>query len=214
MRIRSTRTPAAALLALALCAPAHGACPAAWCDNFERDAGQWRLDGGGVLRSQADAASTNSVLFLPPGALALPAGPTRDKLAAGEHFVEARLRPAATGGDAARRALLLVRYADPRNWVGAAINIVPGRPRMGVDLVQMRDASLTRLRQLGHDATPAGGFQTLRVELARGELAAWLDGERVAATLPAAAPAAGAALLAEHGAFEFDDVRMGPGGAR
>lgn len=209
-----------ALVAIHACLPvraqdgrAAGDCAgAAWCDDFERGAAHWRLDEGAALGLRNEFGRPNRFLLLPAGAGARPAHPAADRLAAADHFVEARLRPAAAPGAAPRRAVLMVRYADPRNWVGAAVNIVPGRPKMGAELVQMRDGELVRLRQMGRDAAPAGAFQTLRVALARGELAAWLDGERVAATLAGPAPAAGTALLAENGAFEFDGLRMGPGG--
>ncbi len=192
---RPQRRPAsgaalAALLFAFLCAPAAAACPGAatWCEDF-----------GGVDR----------VLLLEPGKAALPA---QAGTANGEHFVEARLRPVSLS-EGTRRAVVMVRYADPRNWVGAALNIIPGRPKMAVELVQMRDGELLRLRQMGHDTAPAGGFQTLRVALVGRELAAWLDGERVAATLSSPAPASGAALLAQEGSFEADDLRIGPASA-
>ncbi|SFC90625.1 pectinesterase family protein [Massilia yuzhufengensis] len=211
----SFRTPAiAALLSASLCAPAVAACPAAWCDDFERGAAGWRLDGGGALQVQPQAGGANRVLLLPAGAQALATDPAAGRLAGADYYLEARLRPAPAQPDAARRAVLLVRYADPRNWVGAAVNIQPGKPRLSVELLQMRDGQLNRLRQMGKDSAPAGAFQTLRVELAGSELAAWLDGERVAASLPAPAPAGGAALLAEQGAVEFDDLRMGQAGER
>lgn len=160
------------------------------------------------------ATSCNAQTLVQSGAVTLLPRPETQAVAGGDYYAEARLRPAAMAGDSPRRAVLMVRYADARNWVGAAINIIPGRPKMGVDLVQMRDGELLRLRQMGHDAAPAGAFQTLRVDLANGELAAWLDGERVAARLPAPPPPAGAALLAEQGAFELDNLRTGPSGKR
>jgi pectin methylesterase-like acyl-CoA thioesterase len=198
-------------------APARGACPggAAWCDDFEHGAAEWRLEDGTAAAIQARAGSANRLLVLAPGATALPAADAAaDRLAAGDHFIEARVRPAATSGAATRRAFIMVRYADPRNWVGAGINLTPEGRKVSVDLAQMRDGQLTRLRQLGRDAAPADGFYTLRVELAQGELAAWLDGERLAAALPAPPPGAGSAMLTQDGAFEFDDVRIGPAGAR
>jgi len=203
-----TRAALAALLA-ATCIPAL-ACPgaAAWCDDFSNNASNWRLDGGAAPQLVLDAGTGNRVLLLAPGAAAQPASP-----AAADHYVEARLRPVSLA-DGPRRAVILVRYADPRNWVGAAVNIIPGRPKMAVELVQLRDGALTRLRQMGHDTAPAGGFQTLRVALAGGELAAWLDGERVSAMLSMPAPTGGAALLAQEGEFAFDDVRTGPAGER
>ncbi|WP_288379706.1 pectinesterase family protein [uncultured Massilia sp.] len=212
---RAARTASiAALLIAATCAQAL-ACPtaSAWCDDFEAAATTWRLDGGGAVRLHAETGAGNRVLLLAPGAAARPADPAAHKAATGETFVEARLRPASLG-DAPRRAVVLVRYADPRNWVGAAVNIIPGRPKMAVELVQMRDGGLTRLRQMGHDTAPPGGYQTLRVELARNELAAWLDGERVSVALPSPAPAGGPALLAQEGDFAFDDLRIGPAGEK
>ncbi len=214
--VRRLFTLAPVLLCLqAAAAAAPATCPAnAWCDDFERGAGVWRLEHGGAARVETGKAGGNAVLLLKPGMAAVASHAAADALASRDHFVEARVRPAVPSGGAARRAILMVRYADPRNWVGVAINLTLDRPRMGIDLVQMNGGQLNRLRQLGHDAASAGSFQTLRVELAGSELTAWLDGERVAATLPAPAPAAGTALLAEVGAFEFDDLRMGPAGER
>ncbi len=191
MGIQTRRATGIAALFLAILgAPAAAACPGAatWCG-----------DVGGERR----------VLLLEPGKAALQE-PTA--AANGEHFVEARLRPASLA-EGPRRAVVMVRYADPRNWVGAALNIIPGRPKMAVELVQMRDGELLRLRQMGHDTAPAGGFQTLRVALVGKELAAWLDGERVAAALPSPAPASGTALLAQEGSFEFHGLRIGPANA-
>jgi len=208
-RTRGKRAALAALLA-ATCVPAL-ACPggAVRCDDFEKGAANWRLEGGGAPEVLPDAGSANRVLLLAPGAAALSARP----VAGADHYVEARLRPV-TLAEGPRRAVIVVRYADPRNWVGATVNIIPGRPKMAVELVQMRDGALTRMRQMGHDTAPSSGFQTLRVALAGGELAAWLDGERVSATLPAPAPAGGIALLAQEGAFAFDDLRSGPASER
>lgn len=218
-RLTGTPAAAAALAALfsfhAAAAPATGACPAAaWCEDFERGAAHWRLAGGGSVTIHDEAGGANRLLLAMPGEIVLAANPAAHRIAAGDHFVEARLRPAAAAGDEPRRAVLMLRYADPRNWVGAAVNIIPGRPKMGVELVQMHDGEQRRLRQISRDAAPAGGFQTLRVELARGELSAWLDGERVTARPAAAVPAAGTALQAQSGAFELDDLRMGPAGDR
>jgi pectin methylesterase-like acyl-CoA thioesterase len=189
--LRRAAASLAALFALHAGAAQAGACPgtAVWCDSFDQAA--------------------KGVLLLPAGASAQPAAPEP-----GKHYLEARVRPAAAAGADPRRAVLMVRYADPRNWVGVALNIVPGRPKMNIELVQMREGELARLRQMGHDAAPTGGFQTLRVELIGRELAAWLDGERVAAMLTADAPQGGTALLAQDGAFEFDDLRVGPAGDR
>jgi len=159
-------------------------------------------------------------LLVAPGAVAELA-----PASSGERYIEARIRAAATdlatdlatnpatgAGPATRSAVLAVRYADPRNWVGAAIKLTPGSPRMTVDLVQMHDGRLSRLRSLGHEAAPAASFQTLRVALAGRELSAWLDGERIAATLAQPAPAGGKALLAQDGAVELDGVREGAAG--
>jgi pectin methylesterase-like acyl-CoA thioesterase len=195
--------------------PAPGACPggAAWCDDFEHGAAQWRQEDGTAATVRAQAATANHVLVLAAGAGVLPAAnPATDRLAAADHFIEARMRPAAAPTASERRAFLMVRYIDPRNWVGAGINIRPDGRRVSVDLAQMRDGQLTRLRQLGRDAAPPDGFYTLRVELAQDELAAWLDGERLAAKLPAPPPTAGTAMLAQEGAFELDDVRIGTAG--
>jgi pectin methylesterase-like acyl-CoA thioesterase len=220
---RTTRRAACAsllgtLLAIqAATAPARGACPggADWCDDFEHGAAQWRRDDGAAAATRSQDSGANQLLLAQAGAATLLATEgAASKLAAIDHFVEARVRPAATPGDATRRAYLMVRYADPRNWIGAGINLAPGSRRMTVDLVQMHDGQMNRLRQLGHDAAPAGSFYTLRVELANGELAAWLDGERFSATLPAPLQAAGIGMLAQDGAFELDDVRVGPAGMR
>lgn len=212
----STTSAAAAALAALFSFHAAAACPAAaaWCEDFEHGAAHWRVEGAGTVTIHEETGSANRLLLATPGATVLAASPAAGAIAAGDHFVEARLRPVAAAADGPRRAILMLRYADPRNWVGAAVNIIPDRPKMGVELVQMRDGELLRLRQISRDAAPAGGFQTLRAELARGELSAWLDGERVSARPAAPVPAAGTALLAQSVAFEFDDLRMGPAGER
>lgn len=233
MRIHSTLLSATLLSATLLGAGAHAACPggALWCDDFEHGAALWRAEDGSA--PQTRAAKGEHVLLVPPGATLIPAAavlPDTTPLpgaatalsataAPAGRFVEARVRAAAPTEAGTRRGVVIVRYADAGNWVGAAINLAAGSPRVNVDLVQMRAGSLQRLRSLGHDAAPAGSFQTLRVELtnnalAGNELAAWLDGERIAATLPAPAPAGTAALLARDGAVEFDDVRLGAAGGR
>jgi len=187
---------------------------AAWCDEFNSGAASWRIDGQGAVQAVDGSRGANRVLLLSAGASAQPAASAAPQLTSSDHYVEARLRPVASTHEGARRAVLMVRYLDARNWVGAAVNITSGRPKMGVELLHMKDGGLTRLRQMGRDAAPAGGFQTLRVQLAGAELSAWLDGERVVATLPAdsAAPAGGVALLAETAAFEFDALRAGAAG--
>jgi pectin methylesterase-like acyl-CoA thioesterase len=205
-------TALAALFALhAGAAQAAGACPAPalWCADFDRST--LPAPPGARIRVQLQDKGPNHVFLLPAGETVQP-GAFEARSIQGRHYFEARLRPVAGAG--ARRAVLMVSYADARNWVGVAINIVPGRPKMNIELVQMRKGELARLRQMGHDAAPGGGFQTLRVELVGRELAAWLDGERVAATLAADPPMAGTALMAQDGDFEFDDLRIGPAGDR
>ena len=196
-------------------------CPgaAAWCDDLEQGAAHWRLEDGKPAQLRTDAGKR--LLVVQPGPATLLASTDAAGMpATAGRYLEARVRAAAGHAEAGspHRGILAVRYLDAGNWLGAAINLVPGSPRMTVDLVQMRDGRLTRLRSLGHDAAPAGSFQTLRVELAGAELAAWLDGERIAATLPAsfpaAAAAAGTALLARDGAVEFDGLRLGAAGAQ
>jgi pectin methylesterase-like acyl-CoA thioesterase len=230
MRTRSPITVTGRALPLlvvatwSLACVAAPACPgdAAWCDDLEQGAARWRLEDGTPAPLRTDAG--NRVLLVRPGAASLLASAAGVATPASAAYLEARVRAAAgAGADAAagtpHRGILAVRYLDAGNWVGAAINLVPGSPRMSVDLVQMRGGRLARLRSLGHDAAPAGSFQTLRVALAGAELAAWLDGERVAATLPDAfptptsAPAPGMALLARDGAVEVDDLRLGAAGA-
>ncbi len=162
----------------------------------------------GLLAAPADAAPAGQPLLLPAGSTVLPPA-----LNPGGRFAEARIQ-ATSGGTGPRRALLAIRYADADNWVGAALNLTPGRARVSIDLIQVSGGQVNRLRQMGAEGAPAGSFQTLRVELAGGELAAWLDGERVAIALPAPAPKGGVALLAQDGAFAFDGLRTGTGGER
>ena len=162
----------------------------------------------GCLALHAGAAPAGQALLLPAGATVLPAA-----LNPGGQFAQARIQPSGEGSGP-RRAVLAIRYVDADNWIGAALNMTPGRARVSVDLVQVSGGQVSRLRQMGAEGAPAGGFQTLRVELGSGELAAWLDGERVAVALPAAAPSGGVALLAQDGAFVFDSLRTGAAGDR
>jgi pectin methylesterase-like acyl-CoA thioesterase len=203
------RTLHCALLAAALCAtvPASAACPggAAWCDDFEHGARAWKNASGQVARTVDDHG--NHVLLVAAGAALL-----ADPSTPGDRYIEARVRP--VQGEGKQTAILVVRYADEGNWIGAAIDVTPGSPRMHVDLVSMQDGTIAHLRQLGHDALPAGSFYTLRVELKGKELTAWLNGERLGASVDAAPAEGRAGLLAEGGGFELDDVRAGASGAR
>ena len=184
------------------------------CEGFERAPGsQWEVVEGSkaALAVQADATGANRVLRVDgPGrllALARHAGMTA---AGGRNaFLEARLRT--SGAAPARQLLLIGRYVDARNWVGAGIDFPGSGDTMLIQLVRMQDGVLTRLKSVPRARLPDARFATLRLEMEPAMLAVYLDGEKIttAAQPPFTATGARAGVLARGGLFELDDLRAG-----
>jgi pectin methylesterase-like acyl-CoA thioesterase len=202
----------ATLFATALSASslAAAACPggARWCDDFESGTARWQAVSGSATNA-GEAGKRNHLLLLDgAGGPALLA--SREAVApVTAYFVEARMRPA---GGAAAQAYVLARYVDDRTWVGAGIEATPGSPRVSVSIVKMQDGKLTRLKQWGKEAGPEGGFYTVRLDSVGDVLTLYLNGERLTTATDAPLPTSRIGLLAQGGAAQFDDVRLGATG--
>ena len=181
-----------------------GACPggAGWCDDIESGAGRWQT----APPVHIEPGMANHLLQAVDGQPLLVAAAQTAALTQAEYFVEARLRASAAGG----KAYVLARYVDERNWIGASFT--PGSKRLLVELVAMGDGKLVRLKQVGRGSDFGDRFHTLRLELAGDALAVYLDGERVTSAPAAFAPGGQAGVLAQGGAFDIDDVRIGAAG--
>jgi pectin methylesterase-like acyl-CoA thioesterase len=192
--------------ALGTCSLAAAACPggASWCDDFEAGTARWQA----VTGSAATTGEGNRMLLLDgAGGPALLA--SREAVApSAPYFVEARMRPLAAGV----QSYVVARYVDERNWVGAGIEATPGSPRVSALIVKMQDGKLTRLKQWGKEAGPAGGFYTVRLDSAGDQLILYLNGERLTTATDAPLPAGRIGLLAQGGAVQVDDVRLGAAG--
>jgi pectin methylesterase-like acyl-CoA thioesterase len=200
------KTTFSALLCAAFSLHAQAAgCPggAAWCDDMENGAGRWQADGG-AAQVRIDPGAANQLLQARDGQLLLAANTAALTQAA--YFVEARLRPSASAGS---KAYLLARYVDARNWIGASAGFTPGSKRVAVELVAMQDGKLVRLKQVSREAEGGNRFHTLRLELGGDLLSVYLNGERLTIAPAAFQPGGHAGVMAEGGAFDIDDVRIG-----
>ncbi len=200
------KTTVAALLCAAFSLHAQAAgCPgaAAWCDDMENGAGRWQATGA-AAQVWIDAGTANQVLHAGDGQPLLAAHTAA--LTQAPYFVEARLRPSSS---AASKAYLLARYVDARNWLGASAGFTPGSKRVAVELAAMQDGKLTRLKQVGREAEGASRFHTLRLELGDDLLSVYLNGERLTIAPAPFQPGGQAGVMAEGGAFDIDDVRIG-----
>jgi pectin methylesterase-like acyl-CoA thioesterase len=196
------------------------ACPggAGWCDDFEHGAARWIAGGGAAPKAGTESGTSNHLLQAGDGAPLLVAGAETAGLTQAGYFVEARLRPSpAAPAPNSRRAILLARYVDERNWIGAAIGFTPGSKRLALELAAMVDGKLNRLKQVGRstEGGAAGeGFQTLRLELGITLLSVYLNGELITTAPAAFAPGGQAGVLAQGGAIDVDDVRIGAASVR
>lgn len=218
----------AAMLCAALSMPfsmhaqaAPATCPGAadWCDDFETGAARWIAASGAAPKTGIEPGSSNYLLRAGDGAPLLVAAGESAGLTQGAYFVEARLRPAADAAAASsRRATLLARYVDERNWTGAAIGFTPGSKRLALELVAMVDGKLARLKQVGRSIEdgrePGTGFQTLRLEIGTTLLSLYLNGELMTTAPAAFEPGGQAGVLAQGGAIDVDDVRIGAASSR
>ncbi|MGX4642648.1 pectinesterase family protein [Massilia sp. SYSU DXS3249] len=190
-------------------------CPTAdfaFCDGFARANGkEWERVTGG-----AAPAIRKGMLHLGGTATALAASnnPRLNALDPARAFVEARVRPAGSSA-AARQFYLLGRYVDARNWVGAGFDLSAAGDTVHIQLVTMQDGVLTRLKNVPRARLPAGRLAMLRLEMAPGMLAVYLDGEKITtAPQPAFVAARARVGLYSQGAFELDDLRAGQPGVQ
>lgn len=203
-----------AMLCAAAALHAHaapGSCPggAGWCDDFENGAARWLAGGAAAPLVRIDSGTANHLLQAGDGAALLVAAAETAALTQGDYFVEARLRPSATPATTSRRAYLLARYVDERNWIGAGASFTPGSKRLAIELVAMRDGTLVQLKKVGRDTEAGDAFLTLRLELAGAALTVYLNGERVTGAPAPFQPGGQAGVLAQGGSVDIDDVRLG-----
>lgn len=211
-------------LALAFCAALSmhalaaqaGSCPggAGWCDDFENGAARWLSAGVAAAPVHTQPGTHNHLLAAGDGERLLVAAGETAALTQSEYFVEARLRPSATAATSSSRVYLLARHVDERNWIGAVAGFTPGAKRMALELVKMQDGKLVLLKRVGRDIDAGDGFYTLRLELAGGLLALYVNGERMTTTPDAFQPGGQVGVLAQDGAFAIDDVRVGAASMR
>jgi pectin methylesterase-like acyl-CoA thioesterase len=203
--------PTAALLAASCLyyVPAAAApCPggAAWCDDFEHGAANW----SGAVNVQAETAGNHVLLVRGDGhALLVPASETAPA-AREPYFVEARVRPAPAANGVAGQVYLIARWVDQGNWLGLELDVQPGANLPGLNIVRMQDGKLERLKKADVEASAPGAYTTLRLEAVGSGLTMYADGNRInGVDLPL--PSAGRiGLMARGGAFQVDDLRLGP----
>lgn len=184
---------------------AGSSCPggATWCDDFENGATHWQA-AAAIASVIAQASSSNHLLHASDNAPLLVADDT-DALTRSDYFVEARVRAEAGG-----RAYLLARHVDDLNWIGASVAVASGGKRLLIELVETRDGKQTRLKQVGRDCDCGAAFNTLRLELTSDTLSVYLDGERLTSAPAAFTPGGRVGVLAQGGAADVDDFRIGP----
>ncbi|TWI62649.1 pectin methylesterase-like acyl-CoA thioesterase [Pseudoduganella lurida] len=118
-----------------------------------------------------------------------------------DSYVEARFRPLAPGRDG--KLYVVGRYQDEKNWYGAGVAFQGTTGRVQVEVVRMQDGQLTRLKQFGRAGASDGRFNTVRLEMAGANLAAYLNGERVTIAVDGALPLPGRyGVFAQGAAFE------------
>lgn len=123
--------------------------------------------------------------------------------AAGDHYVEAKLRPLGT-----QPVYLLTRHADAGNWLGAGIRHAGGA--VDIEIVRMQDGVMSRLKQVRRSSAGGERFLTLRLELTGTTATLYLDGEKLTAALLAAPDVGGKiGLLASAGNADIGEVRVG-----
>jgi pectin methylesterase-like acyl-CoA thioesterase len=209
----------AAMLCTALSIHAYAApgaaCPgaAAWCDDFESGASRWTTASGAAPAASIQPGTSNHLLQAGDGAALLVAAGESAGLTQAAYFVEARLRPSPAAAAHSGRAIVLARYLDERNWIGAGVGFTPGSKRLAIELLAMVDGKLVRLKQLGRgmegEAEAGKGFHTLRLELGASLLSVYLDGELMTTAPAAFEPGGQAGVLAQGAAIDVDDMRIG-----
>jgi pectin methylesterase-like acyl-CoA thioesterase len=210
----------AALLCAALSIHAHAApaCPGAagWCDDFESGAARWIAASGAAPAAIIEPGTSNHLLRAGDGAALLVAAGDSAGLMQAAYHVEARLRPSPVAATNSRRAYLMANYVDERHWVGAGLGFTPGSKRLAIELVAMVEGKLVRLKQVGRsmEGEAGGDFHTLRLELGINLLSVYLNGELMTTAPALFAPAGQAGVLAQGGAIDVDDVRIGAANVR
>lgn len=204
----------AALLAAACLHNAFAAsapCPggASWCEDFEHGAARWVDAGGAAPALQAQGAG-NHVLLVRGDArpLLLPSAETAPHTKDG-YFVEARLRPVPSGDSGARRAWLIARYLDERNWLGLELEVLPGSEQLGVNIVRMDDGRLDAVKKAGAELGAPGSYTTLRLDVTGNSLMMYVNGNRINGVDAAPLPAGRVGVMAQGGDFQVDDLRIG-----
>ncbi|MCC2963561.1 pectinesterase family protein [Massilia sp. IC2-278] len=133
------------------------------------------------------------------------AGP-RNLEEAASSFVEARLVPA-EGAPFVLRA-----RQNGADWQGASLRLLDAGKVLQVELLAARGGAVERLKQIRRRAPPAGAPLVLRFGADDGQLAAFVNGERVTSALAAALPAT-QAPAADAGAHTLLGLRSGADGA-
>jgi len=133
------------------------------------------------------------------------AGP-RNLDEAASSFVEARLVPA-EGAPFVLRA-----RQSGADWQGASLRLLDAGKVLQVELLAARGGVVERLKQIRRRAPPAGAPLVLRFGAGDGQLAAFVNGERVTSALAAVLPAT-QAPAADAGPHTLLGLRSGGDGA-
>lgn len=122
-------------------------------------------------------------------------------------YAEARIVPAAGAP-----FILRARQDAGGNWQGASVQLTDGGKVLQVELLSARGGKTERLKQVRRRAPPAGSPLVLRFGAEHGQLAAFVNGERVTSAL--AEPVAAARPIDyEAGAHALLGLRSGASGA-
>lgn len=173
------------------------------------------VDTGSLLNGQALAGCGfgGEMGWRPPYSYdALPAAAVRDHVLANagprlvddaaEGYVAARLVPSATP------FVLRARRDAAGNWQGASVKLIDGGKNLEVALLEARKGAEQHIKQVRRRAPLPGALLILRLHAEAGELAVYIDGERVTA---ARLPFVAAALPADWSGT-LQDLRAGPAG--
>lgn len=134
------------------------------------------------------------------------AGP-RPLADAGPGHTEARIAPAVGAP-----FILRARQDGAGDWQGASVQLADGGQVLQVALLAARGGKVVRLKQVRRRAPPPGSPLVLGFGAGSGQLAVFLDGERVTSALATPLPAA-RAVAWETGAHALLGLRSGPGDA-
>ncbi len=126
-------------------------------------------------------------------------------------FVEARMRPSPDSGAGSRQLYVIGPYTDPRNWIGAGLDLASGSTSTQIQLVKMRDGVLSQLKQVARARAPADRFSTVRLEKSADMLTVYLNGEKITSAVhpDVRDMRAHLGLYSMGPAFEISEVRHG-----